>query len=583
MKKILSILITLIFVIGGSATAIKVNHRNYSQVDFNTYSNENIEYISNINIKKEFLLNDLPSSFDLRYFDGINYVTSVKNQISGTCWTHGVMSAIEGNLLMTGNWNEDTGIIEPNLAEYHLDWWNGFNKHNNDDKDPLTDGGLTVHQGGDYLVTSAYLSRGEGAVYCPDANDDTEYDSNWFETPPDRYNISYQDYYIRDIEWYVAGINLDNINTIKYKIMTEGVIGTCMCYSGSFISNYVHYQPKSSNLDPNHAIAIVGWDDNKFTQAPEGPGAWLCKNSWGSGWGNEGYFWISYYDKHCGQHPEMGAISFQDVEPMKYDHIYYYDYHGWRDTKTDCKEAFNSFTAISNEVLNAVSFYTASNNVLYTIKIYDRFENGQLLEELTSESGIIEYIGLHTIDLTNPIWVESGDQFYIFLELSSGGHPFDRTSEVPVLLGSTNTGTIVESISHPGESYYYSNAVGWVDLYEYNETANFCIKGLSNGKPKIEININNGIGLDVVLSNMGGKNAKNINVSFEINGGIFNKIDENFLYSINSLLTGETINIETPVIGFGQIEISIKVRGSEIETISKTFNGFIFILYIKYI
>ena len=82
---------------------------------------------------------------------------------------------------------------------------------------------------------------------------------------------------------------------------------------------------------------------------------------------------------------------------------------------------------------------------------------------------------------------------------------------------------------------------------------------------------------------MGGKNAKNINVSFEINGGIFNKIDENFLYSINSLLTGETINIEMPVIGFGQIEISIKVRGSEIETISKTFNGFIFILYIKYI
>jgi len=573
MKKILSIIITILFVFGGSATAIKLNHRNLLQIDLNEYNNENLINYSNIVNKNEILLNDLPSSFDLRDFNGINYVTSIKNQISGTCWAHGVMSSIEGNLLMTGNWDEDDGIIEPNLAEYHLDWWNGFNKHNNDDTNPPTDGGLTVHQGGDYLVTSAYLSRGEGAIYSTDANDDTEYDSNWFDFPPDRYNISYKYYYPRDIEWYVAGPNLENIDIIKHNLMTDGIIGTSMCYSGSFISNYIHYQPKSNNLDPNHAIAIIGWDDNKSTQAQEGPGAWLCKNSWGSGWGNEGYFWISYYDKHCGQNPEMGAISFQDVESIKYDYIYYHDYHGWRDTKTDCIKAFNAFTAISNEILNAVSFYTAANNVSYTIKIYDTFENGQLKRELTSESGVIEYIGFHTVDLTNPIWIETDDQFYIFLELSSGGHPFDRTSEVPVLLGSTNTGTLVESISHPGESYYYSNAVGWVDLYEYNQTANFCIKGLSNGKPKIEININNGIGLNVSLSNTGGKNAKKINVSLELNGGIFHKINENILYSMDSLLIDEKINIEIPVIGIGQIEILIKVEGSEIEKITKTFNG----------
>ena len=143
------------------------------------------------------------------------------------------------------------------------------------------------------MVTSAYLSRGEGAVYSPNANDDTEYDSNWFDIAPEKYNSSYKIFYPRDIEWYVAGHNLSNIDVIKYKIMTEGVIGTCMSYSSSFINNYVHYQPKSSNQDPNHAIAIIGWDDNKSTRAPEGPGAWLCKNSWGSGWGYEGYFWIA--------------------------------------------------------------------------------------------------------------------------------------------------------------------------------------------------------------------------------------------------------------------------------------------------
>lgn len=435
-------------------------------------------------IQISLLINaQIPEAFDLRDYDDENFVTSVKSQDGGTCWTHGTMASIESNLLVTEAWSNNGETGEPNLAEYHLDWWNGYNQHNNDDLDPPTGSGLEVHMGGDYLVSTAYLSRLEGAV--------RDIDGQSYTNPPIRWDENYNYYYPRNVEWFTIDDELNGIDEIKQRLMDEGAIATCMCYDYSFIDySYNHYQPSNSSYLPNHSVTIIGWDDNHDVPAAPQAGAWLVKNSWGTGWGYDGYFWISYYDKWSCKEWEMGAVSFIDVEPLQYEHVYYHDYHGWRDTKEDITEAYNAFLSRENTVLTSVSFFTATDDVDFKIKVFRTSVEDSICHALSIHEGNVARRGFHTIDLDLPVQLRDEMNFYIYLYLSEGGHPYDRTSLVPVLLNDTILKTskdepiLVESTAAEGESFYYENDQ-WNDFYFYDDpssydgTGNFCIKGLA--------------------------------------------------------------------------------------------------------
>ena len=427
------------------------------------------------------LADTLPSRFDLRNVDGISYVSLVKSQQGGTCWAHGTMASMESNLMRTDTWDSVDAFYGPDLAEYHLDWWNGFNLFFNQDLGYYPSEGLVVHMGGDYRVASAYFSRGDGAVLNDDAPT--------YKSASPRRDTSYTYYYPRTIEWYQLEDDLSNIDLIKQKIMDHGAVGTCMFATNLFLddsTNGSFYQPPSDPNEPNHSIAIIGWDDT-LTTAATNPGAWLCKNSWGPGWGTAwggyGYFWISYYDKHAGRNPEMGCVSFQEVEIMKYDSIYYHDYHGWRDT-LDVQEAANIFVAESRDTLAAVSFFTAADSVNFTIELFRDRTSLERGEFVFSQIGSIFHAGFHTIDLDEKAVLMEGDSFFVYLYLDKGGQPYDRTSEIPVLLDipplyrtNVSTLTVVPSTASPNESIFNIGGT-WVDLQTVNTTANFCIKAL---------------------------------------------------------------------------------------------------------
>jgi C1A family cysteine protease len=387
----------------------------------------------------------IPASYDLRT---LGRVTPVRNQGNcGSCWAFGTMASLESSLMPT----ESRDFSENNLKNT-----SGF------DFGPCA--------GGNADMSTAYLMRWSGPIN----ETDDPYQPNSTPSPT---GLTVQKHSQNIIMLPARTSNSDN-NTIKSAVMTYGALYAAIYYSDSYFNSATNAYYFTGSSSGNHAIAIAGWDDNfdktKFSPAAPGNGAFIIKNSWGTSWGENGYFYISYYDTHIG-YDELVAFSTPE-SVTNYGRIYSYDplgVVGGMGYGSTTGWFANVFTAQGNDQISAVSFYNAAINSSYSLYIYGNLSNpanpvsGSLVATTT---GTLPNAGYLTIPLAATVPVTSGHLFSAVVKLTTPGYNY------PIPVEYAYPGYSSEASASAGQSFMSGNGTTWTDTVSSNSTMNVCLK-----------------------------------------------------------------------------------------------------------
>ena len=196
-----------------------------------------------------------------------------------------------------------------------------------------------------------------------------------------------------------------------------------------------------------------------FKYSPPGDGAFLVKNSWGSNWGGEGFFYISYYDGKVG----TSNVTYTADSIEKYDKIYQHDLLGMTSSTgygSDTAWGANVFTSgPENEVVKGAGFYLRSDHTRYEIYLSTNY-NGNLNERKLVKSGDVTYAGYHTVEF-EPEFIAPNTDFAIIVKFTTPGYNY------PIPIEMVQSGYSSGARSGPGESYLSSNGSGWTDVGAY--------------------------------------------------------------------------------------------------------------------
>ena len=353
----------------------------------------------------------------------LNQTTSVKNQDDeGNCWAFAAIGGLESNVLKAHNLLLD-------LSENNM-------KNIASNTSPF--GWIYEPNYGGYPNThTGYLVSWLGPVL--------EEDDPYIEIS--RYSNLFD-----------SVLHVQNILNLKRDNFTDNdeIKKAIMKYGGAVSNIYSTNSVKqyyNESIYSNHEIVIVGWNDTMEIPNAPGLGAWICKNSWGHDWGEDGYFYVSYYDTSCPPNSYfLGTSVIIFNSTIKYEKNYQYDQaqNDFINTQNNTVWYKNRFNATNNELLAGASTYFKEDS-FWNLSVY---VNNDLK---LSKSGFSKS-GYWTIELGEFIPLEIGDVFEIEFQINH------QNASVPICEGIN----YVNKFYSENISFISFDGENWTDLYNYD-------------------------------------------------------------------------------------------------------------------
>ena len=377
-------------------------------------------------VASDSVADDLPSKVDLRNYDGKNYVTSVKRQSFGDCWSFSLAGSAEIAYLYANNMGVDAGELNDyvDFSEKYIAWYMYHGMTNED----VVKGKVRASQTGEGFDPKEAEASNKNVVF--EIGGEFVHYGNLFGS---------------------------GFGPVDEKTSVNGEYP------------YDDDYPKENFVERD--------ESGKITKGslPPRNGALIIKNSWGTVDSEEdGFFYLSYYD-----HSICSPMSyeFDNNKDVKHTDINYDQYdlmmtewYGNSDYMEETKMA-NIFVSEEDESLFQISYITSLPDTEVEYEIYTGVDDTPFSGRLLEKGEIRHtFAGYHKIDLKGEYPLKKGERYSVVLTMKRSGDDGSVVyTETFPYSTKFSTGLNVKGIVNRGESYLYHDGK-WTDMSEMKDS-----------------------------------------------------------------------------------------------------------------